>query len=85
MLLDAAETDFLAEVLSKHGGVLSILSSRQASLQIVGSFWQRGDVRGALNAIVQSAGALSLIAQQHSAVQPTKLLCVACCWALHVV
>lgn len=58
---DMRDLDFLAEVLSKHSSMVSILGSRHASLQIVRSFWQRGDVRGGLNAVLQSAGKLLLL------------------------
>ena len=51
-----SEMQLMTEVLSKHSSIMSMLGSRQASLQIVASFWQRGDVRGALNAVLQSAG-----------------------------
>ena len=67
------DTELLAEVTAKHNSMMSILGSRQASLQIVRSFWQRGDFRGALNAVLQSAGTG----------RTSALPCLACChWSL---
>lgn len=57
------DADFLVEALSKHGSMMSILGSRQASLRIAKSLWQRGDVRGALNSVLQSAGENSRVAE----------------------
>ena len=63
---EMSEMQLMAQVLSKHRSMMSILGSRQASLQIVASFWQGGDVRGALNAVLQSAGdALPAVLPKH--------------------
>ena len=55
------DTEVMAELMAKHQTMMSILSSRQGTLQIVGSFWARGDVRGALAALLQSSGVLQLV------------------------
>ena len=46
----------MGQLLANHDTVVSILSSRQASLQVVKGFWVQGDVRGALSAMLQAAG-----------------------------
>lgn len=51
-----SDTEVMAQLMASHHTVMSIMSSRQASLQVVRGFWARGDVRGALAAILQSAG-----------------------------
>lgn len=55
-MLGGSDTELMTQLLAKHQTVMSILSSRQASLKIVRGFWAQGDVRGALAAMLQSAG-----------------------------
>jgi len=55
-----SDTEVLAQLMAKKQTVVSILSSRQATLQLVKSFWVRGDVRGALAALLQSSGDTSV-------------------------
>jgi len=55
-----SDAEVMTELMAKHQTVMSILSSRQATLQVVRRFWARGDIRGALAALLQSAGASSL-------------------------
>ncbi|DBA81283.1 TPA: hypothetical protein ACH3X2_006901 [Trebouxia sp. C0005] len=50
-----SDTEVIAQLMAKNQTVMSILGSRQASLQLVSSFWARGDVRGALAALLQSS------------------------------
>lgn len=50
------DTELMSQLMTKHQTVMSILSSRQASLQVVRGFWAQGDARGALSAVLQSAG-----------------------------
>ena len=52
-----SDTQLMTQLMAKHQTVMSILSSRQATLQVVGGFWAQGDARGALAAMLQSAGA----------------------------
>ncbi|KAL0021600.1 hypothetical protein WJX79_002836 [Trebouxia sp. C0005] len=52
-----SDTEVIAQLMAKNQTVMSILGSRQASLQLVSSFWARGDVRGALAALLQSSDA----------------------------
>ena len=52
----APDTEVMAQLTANHQTVMSILSSRQATLQVVKGFWVRGDARGALSAILQAAG-----------------------------
>ena len=51
-----SDTELMTQLMAKHQTVMSILSSRQATLQVVRGFWAQGDARGALAAILQSAG-----------------------------
>ena len=55
-----SDAEVIAQLMAKNQTVVSILSSRQATLQLVRSFWARGDVRGALAALLQSSGATSV-------------------------
>ncbi len=55
-----SDTEVIAQLMAKNQTVVSILSSRQATLQLVKSFWARGDVRGALAALLQSSGDASV-------------------------
>ncbi|KAL3143621.1 hypothetical protein ABBQ38_002418 [Trebouxia sp. C0009 RCD-2024] len=57
--MTGSDTELMTQLLTKHQTVMSILSSRQATLQIVRGFWAQGDARGALTATLQSAGAIS--------------------------
>lgn len=50
------DTELMSQLMTKHQTVMSILSSRQATLQVVRGFWAQGDARGALSAMLQSAG-----------------------------
>lgn len=51
-----SDTELMTQLMAKHQTVMSILSSRQATLQVVRGFWAQGDARGALAAMLQSAG-----------------------------
>lgn len=51
-----SDTELMTQLMTKHQTVMSILSSRQATLQVVRGFWAQGDARGALAAMLQSAG-----------------------------
>ena len=55
-----SDTEVIAQLMAKNQTVVSILSSWQATLQLVRSFWARGDVRGALAALLQSSGNTSV-------------------------
>ena len=57
---DVSEDVVMAELMAKHQTVMSVLSSRQATMQVVKGFWLRGDVRGALTALLQSSGTSTL-------------------------
>lgn len=61
-----SDTEVIAQLMAKNQTVMSILGSRQASLQLVSSFWARGDVRGALAALLQSSGYTSVACWNHS-------------------
>ena len=54
-----SDTELMTQLMTKHQTVMRILSSRQASLQVVRGFWTQGDARGALAAMLQSAGVQS--------------------------
>lgn len=54
-----SDIEVMAQLMAKKQTVLSILSSRQATLQVVSGFWARGDTRGALTALLQSSGVIS--------------------------
>lgn len=54
-----SDIEVMAQLMAKNQTVLSILSSRQATLQVVSGFWARGDTRGALTALLQSSGVIS--------------------------
>ena len=51
-----SDIEVMAQLMAKTQTVRSILSSRQATLQVVSSFWAKGDIRGALTALLQSSG-----------------------------
>ena len=51
-----SDTEVMAQLTANHQTVMSILSSRQATLQVVKGFWVHGDAGGALSAILQAAG-----------------------------
>ncbi|CAD7704236.1 unnamed protein product, partial [Ostreobium quekettii] len=45
-----SDIELVSEVMSKRGKMQQILASRHSNLQLLRSFWTRGDVRGALRA-----------------------------------
>ena len=55
-----SDTEVIAQLMANNQTVVSILNSRQATLRLVKTFWARGDVRGALAALLQSSGYTSV-------------------------
>ena len=51
-----SDAEVMAELMAKHQTIMGVLSSRQATLQVVRGFWMRGNVKGALTALLQSSG-----------------------------
>eukprot|EP00803_Ostreobium_quekettii_P002702 evm.model.scf_775.5 EVM.evm.TU.scf_775.5 scf_775:43867-49059(+) len=54
------DTEFLSEMMAKRQTMQQILATRQSNLQLLRSFWTRGDVRGALRA-AQRCGDTSVV------------------------
>jgi katanin p80 WD40 repeat-containing subunit B1 len=50
-----SEREVLAELTAQHAAVMSLLSGRLENLRLVRSFWQTGDVRGAVDCVQKIA------------------------------